>query len=168
MNRVRNWVQAKVVQPVVTVIKAGITPHKLALSLAVGLSCGIFPIPGLTTLPVLAVAFAAGLNVPIAQVINLLVTPLNLMTVVPFKNLGESLLGAEPAPLSVADLASGLRVAPIATLRDTGAAIAHALFGWLVFFPVGTFLLYIAALPLTRALLKRYMTGAAQAAEKLA
>ena len=53
---VRDFVRTRVVQPIVVQLKNGITPRKLALSLAVGLSCGIFPVPGLTTLPVLAAA----------------------------------------------------------------------------------------------------------------
>ena len=133
--------------------------RRLAFSLAIGLTCGMFPIPGLTTLPVLAAAFALSLNVPIAQVVNLCVTPLNLATVVPFKHLGEAILRADPVPLSVSELAAGLRTAPLATLGTTGWALVYAVFGWLVFLPLGTLALYMAALPLTRVILRRYGRG---------
>ena len=118
--------------------------------------------PGLTTLPVLAAAFALGLNVPVAQVVNLCATPLNLAAVVPFKTLGELVLRVEePVPLSVSALAAGLRSAPLETLGSTGWALAFAIVGWLVFLPLGTLALYGAALPATRALLRRYGAGAA-------
>lgn len=49
--------------------------------MAFGVSGGIFPIPGLTTVPVMAAIFLFRLNPVAAMLTNYLCTPLNLATV---------------------------------------------------------------------------------------
>jgi uncharacterized protein (DUF2062 family) len=44
------------------ILSSGATPHALALAFACGVSCGNFPIPFLTTLPVLLASFMFGLS----------------------------------------------------------------------------------------------------------
>jgi len=70
--------QKRVINPIKDVISSGITPHKLALSVAAGICGGIFPIPGTTTLICLFFVFVLKVNVVIVQVINLCLTPVDI------------------------------------------------------------------------------------------
>jgi hypothetical protein len=49
--------------------------------MAFGVSGGIFPIPGVTTVPVMAAIFLFRLNPVAAMLTNYLVTPLNIASV---------------------------------------------------------------------------------------
>jgi uncharacterized protein (DUF2062 family) len=56
-----SW-RRRVLDPLVDLLAQGLTPERLALSLAVGLVLGLFPVVGLTTLLCLAAGFAFRLN----------------------------------------------------------------------------------------------------------
>ena len=51
--------QRRVVQPIVAQLTQGVTPDRIALTLAVGVTCGLFPFLGLTTALCFVAAVAA-------------------------------------------------------------------------------------------------------------
>jgi hypothetical protein len=57
-------------------LHSGISPESLALSFACGFAGGIFPVPGLTTFPVLALVWIFKLSAPAAMLVNYCMTPL--------------------------------------------------------------------------------------------
>ncbi|OWZ11574.1 Membrane protein [Phytophthora megakarya] len=73
--------EQKVKTPVVKLLKSGASPSSIALAMAFGVSGGIFPIPGVTTVPVMAAIFLFRLNPVAAMLTNYLVTPLNIASV---------------------------------------------------------------------------------------
>ncbi|KAL3657359.1 hypothetical protein V7S43_017678 [Phytophthora oleae] len=73
--------EQKVKAPVVKLLKSGASPSSIALAMAFGVSGGIFPIPGVTTVPVMAAIFLFRLNPVAAMLTNYLVTPLNIASV---------------------------------------------------------------------------------------
>ncbi|MGC4071325.1 MAG: DUF2062 domain-containing protein [Nibricoccus sp.] len=58
----RNFWQRRVRDPLVAQLTQGITPEKIALTLAVGTACALFPIIGMTTLLCALAAIALRLN----------------------------------------------------------------------------------------------------------
>src|SRR5258706_253132 len=85
--------QRRVVIPILNQLKQGITPEKIALTIALGALLSVFPILGATTLLCSLAAFALRLNQPIIQVINYLAYPLQIALLIPFYRAGERLLG---------------------------------------------------------------------------
>lgn len=75
------WAKSKIVDPLMDQLKSGVSPEKLALSLALGVVGGVFPVPGLTTLPCVLFTVLFSLNPVAPQVVNILVTPLCFMGV---------------------------------------------------------------------------------------
>ena len=63
----------RVVAPIVALLTQGITPGKIALSLAFGITLGVFPVLGTTTLLCVAAALMFGLNLPAIQLVNWLI-----------------------------------------------------------------------------------------------
>ncbi len=143
-----SFVRRKAVDPVLDLLRQGVTPEKIALSLAFGLGLGIFPVLGLSTVLCTVVAIVLRLNLPAIQLVNYLASPLQLVLIIPFVRVGEHVLGLQAQPLSVREgfriMAAGVMHA-IVLLRD---AIVHAALGWIVIGPVLIFALYRAFRPL--------------------
>jgi uncharacterized protein (DUF2062 family) len=138
------------VGPFLALLKQGITPEKVALSIALGVVCGLFPIMGATTLLCIAAASAMRLNQVAIQVVNYLMSPLQVGGILLFVRLGEWLVGAEPVPFSPAELARSFRADPGAFLSRFGWTGVHGILGWSVVAPFVALALYAAVIPLLR------------------
>ena len=137
-----SFLRRRLVDPVLDLLRQGVTPEKIALSLAFGLGLGIFPVLGLSTVLCTVVAIVLRLNLPAIQLINYLASPLQLALIIPFVRVGEHLLGLTTQPLSVSEgfriMAAGV-IHAIVVLWD---AIVHAALGWIAIGPVLIFALY--------------------------
>jgi len=142
------WLRRRIVDPVLGLLRQGLAPGQLALSLAFGFGVGIFPVLGVSTPLLTVIALGMRLNLPAIQLVNYLVSPLQLLLIIPFVRVGERLLGAAPQPLTVSAgleiLAKGV-VQAVVILWD---AIVHAALGWIAIGPILIFLLYRALVPL--------------------
>ena len=76
-------------------IRQGITPEKIAMSIALGVVLGTVPILGITTVLCAAAAVAFRLNVAAVQLANWLACPLQIVLLIPFFVMG----GISSAPL---------------------------------------------------------------------
>ena len=150
------WWQRRVVAPIVAQLKQGITPQKIALTLALGSVLGIFPILGAST-PLCAVAgIWLRLNQAIIQLVNYLAYPVQLLLLIPFYRAGEKLFGAEPVPIvNVPDLIARFGADPWQFLIDYGRVGLYGIVVWCLVAPL------LAAL--TYALLKPMLERAAAA-----
>lgn len=90
--------QRRVVQPIGAQLTQGITPDRIALTLGVGLACGVFPFLGFTTALCFVAAAALRLNQPIIHVVNQLLWPVQLALIPVYVRLGAALYGAEALP----------------------------------------------------------------------
>lgn len=142
------WLRRRVLDPILGLLRQGLAPSQLALSLAFGLGVGIFPVLGVSTPLLTVIALGMRLNLPAIQLVNYLASPLQLLLIIPFVRVGERLVGAEPQPLTVSAglelLARGVLQA-VVILWD---AIVHAAIGWIAIGPVLIFVLYRSFLPL--------------------
>jgi uncharacterized protein (DUF2062 family) len=145
---VGGWLRRRVLDPILGLLRQGLAPSQLALSLAFGLGVGIFPVLGVSTPLLTFIALGMRLNLPAIQLVNYLASPLQLLLIIPFVRVGERIVGAEPQPLTVSAglelLAKGVLQA-VVILWD---AIVHAAIGWVALGPVLIFVLYRAFLPL--------------------
>ena len=73
----------------------GISPRRLALTLALGFAIGCIPVIGIPTVLCATVALALRLNLPAIQAANYAAMPLQLTLIVPFVKLGGWLISAE-------------------------------------------------------------------------
>ncbi len=141
-GRVRAFVQRRLVDPILDLLRQGVTPEKLALSLAFGFGIGIIPVLGVSTILCTVIAIALRLNLPAIQLSNYLASPAQLALIIPFVRVGEHLLGVAPQPLSISE---GFRLMAIGALHAVTVlwdAIVHAALGWIVIGPVIIYVLY--------------------------
>jgi uncharacterized protein (DUF2062 family) len=130
----------------------GASPEDLALSLGIGVTLGLFPVLGATTVLCLVVGLALRLNHPALQVANYLVAALQLPLIYPFVRLGERLVGSEPASFSIPELLAAFEASPAGFLARWGLTGLHGVLGWALVAPFLAWMLYAVLLPLLRAL----------------
>ncbi len=138
----RGWLRRKIVYPVLALLRQGLTPEKLALSITLGLALGVVPVLGSTSLLCFLAALLLGLNQPAIQLVNYLAYPLQLAMLVPFLRLGEKLFGAPPMGLTPAQIVAMIRTDIGHTIITLWSATMHALVVWLGVGMVMVLLLY--------------------------
>jgi uncharacterized protein (DUF2062 family) len=121
--------------PLRALLVQGLSPEGLALSLAVGVVLGLFPILGTTTLLCLVAGATLRLNHVALQLAQQLVYPLQLALILAFVRLGERLVGAPPARLAPRVLASRFFEDAPGFLREFGLTGLHGILGWSVVAP---------------------------------
>lgn len=135
MSRVRDWLQRRIRDPFLAELRLGATPESLAQATATGAAIGILPFLGLTTFFALVVGRAQKLNPIALQVANYLVTPAQVVLIIPLVRLGEYLTGAPAMELDPAAIVAGFIDSPWAFLKEFGLAGLHGLLGWTVTVP---------------------------------
>ena len=140
----RRWV----VRPVVQQLTQGTSPQKIAQALAYGLTLGIFPIIGSTTLLALLVGIPLRLNQPVLQAFKTLATPLQWASVLGFYRLGEWLYGAPHVSLSIPRMMERFFAEPGPFFRDYGMTALYGITVWLLMAPVLLLALYAISRPL--------------------
>ncbi|TXH05524.1 MAG: DUF2062 domain-containing protein [Nevskiaceae bacterium] len=148
--------QRRVVAPIVAQLRQGITPEKIALTLALGGVLGLFPIIGATTLLCALAAWWLRLNQPVIQLVNYLLYPLHLLLLLPFYRAGETLFRQPHVPIfSVADLAHRFQAGPLQFLVDYGMVGLYGVVVWALLAPPTAALLYLVLRPSLKALSAR-------------
>eukprot|EP00252_Welwitschia_mirabilis_P015867 TRINITY_DN35254_c0_g1_i1.p1 TRINITY_DN35254_c0_g1~~TRINITY_DN35254_c0_g1_i1.p1 ORF type:complete len:179 (-),score=21.91 TRINITY_DN35254_c0_g1_i1:253-789(-) len=149
------WFRRKVVDPLLVVVKRGAEPKQLALSAALGLTFGVFPICGVTVLlcGIAASFFGTAINTPTLMLANFVATPIELSLVLPFLRLGEFISGGDHFPLSTDALK---KVITGHASHEVFLGIIHAIYGWLVASPFLLFTLYILFIPCFNFLVQKF------------
>ncbi len=73
----------------ILIFSYGLNPVQLALILSFGITLGLFPFIGLTSILCFIFAFIFRLNMVVMQLVNWVVAPLQLVMLVPFYQMGE-------------------------------------------------------------------------------
>jgi uncharacterized protein (DUF2062 family) len=141
----------RVLDPILELMTQGLTPEKIALSLAFGMVLGIFPILGSTSILCAVAALIFRLNLSAIQLVNYLIYPLQFLLLIPFLRLGEKLFHATPLRLSVAQMLAMAHADPKHAIATLWLAGLHAMAAWLLIGPAAIWLLYFL---LSRALRK--------------
>ena len=148
----RGFWRRRLVDPLVDLLAQGLTPDRLALSLAAGLVLGLFPIVGVTTLLCVAAGFAFRLNHLALQLANHLAYPLQLPLVLAFVRLGERLLGAPRVTFDPVALVRHFERDATGFLREFGLTGLHGILGWSLVAPVLLLAAFFSLRPLLRRL----------------
>ena len=151
------WLRARIWEPILGMLRHGLSPEGLAWSLAVGVAIGIIPLFGTSTMLCVGAAFAFRLNQPAMQLANYLAYPLQILLILPFIRLGERLFGAPHLPLSLALLEEALRVDARGAIRLFWASLWHASVAWLLVVPIPVILVAWGLSPVFRGALKSFL-----------
>lgn len=157
------FLKRRLVDPIIELLRQGVTPEKIAMSLAFGLGLGVFPVLGLSTVLCTLAAIVLRLNLPAIQLVNYLASPLQLALIIPFVRVGEHLLRIGPQPLSISEGFRLLAMGVVHAVTVMWDAILHAALGWIAIGPFAIWLLYRALKPLLARAARLRLPPAAQA-----
>ena len=100
------WIKKKVFIPIRKALKNGISQKRLAVSLALGITVGLMPFYGITTLLVGALAYTLRLDFVIMQVVHYIVHPIQIALIIPFFKVGNFFIGKEEVNFTVREYLS--------------------------------------------------------------
>lgn len=144
----KNWLKHRLVDPLLALLRQGMSPRRLALCVAIAVVVGNIPILGVSTLLCALIALVFRLNLPAIQLVQASMAPTQLLLIIPFVRLGEWITRAPPQVISIKEglalLSQGIWQA-IVVLRD---AIFHAALAWIVAAPVLIYFLHRLLTPI--------------------
>ncbi len=161
---VRSFWQRRVRDPLVLQLTQGITPHKIALTIAIGSALALFPILGTTTLLCFLVGLALRLNQPIIQLINQAFWPLHVPAIFACVRLGERMVGARHSSFNIRYMKEMLWHEPAIFFHDYGLTALHATLAWAIIAPFYIAAVYYLSLPVMRSINRIKTEAAAKAA----
>ncbi|HEV1994295.1 MAG TPA: DUF2062 domain-containing protein [Candidatus Acidoferrum sp.] len=144
----------RLVRPILDLLRQGVTPEKIALSVALGAALGVFPAFGCTTLFCAIIAIVLRLNLPAIQIVNYFMYPIQIALLVPFFRLGEKLFRAPRFPISVPQIYGLFHAGAWIAIKLLWTTIWHAMVVWGVIAPVFVGLVYAILMPLLRRALR--------------
>jgi hypothetical protein len=140
----------RLVAPLRTQLTRGVTPDRLAFTVAVGTACSLFPFLGCTTLLNLAVGLRLRLNQPVLQTVNYLLSAAQLALILVYVRLGELVWQAPPVPLSLMQLIHAFKDSPWIFLQRFAWTGVHAATAWLLSVPLIVAAIYFPLRPVLR------------------
>jgi len=147
-----SFIRRKLISPLIFLLKQGLTPEKLAFSVALGIVLGVFPVLGSTTILCAIAGLILGLNQPAIQTVNYFTYPLQLALFIPFIRMGEFLFRVKPIPFSLAQIISMLHSDMWGTIKRFWTTSVHAMAAWLIVAPVAAAIIYYILVPIFRRL----------------
>jgi uncharacterized protein (DUF2062 family) len=128
-SRVSEWardalafLRRRLIGPVMDQLTLGVTPDRLAITLAVATATALFPLLGATTALTLGVGLAFRLNQVVLHTVNQLLGPVQLLLILIYVRAGEWLWRAPADHFAVADI--------VRTFQASGWSAFLGRFGW--------------------------------------
>jgi len=142
----------KLFQSLSKLLKQGLSPAKLSLVVALGITLSIFPVLGTTTLICTFVSIFFNLNLPAMQLANYSAFPFQIILFFPFLKLGETVSKVSLDPLSKIQLISTFDEGIFYAIEKLSNYLLVACLGWsLAVLPI-----YIILYFLISSLLKKF------------
>lgn len=145
----------RVVEVTLAQLRQGITPRKIALTIALGFILGLFPILGTTTALCVLFGLILRLNQPIIQLVNWVAAPLQIPGIYFFIRVGEWLTHSAPISFSITALMLAFKTSPIEFLKQYGTTGLRGVLAWLLIAPGIAAVLYAGSLPILKRLSRR-------------
>ena len=143
-NNFKKNINERLIKPLLGFLKQGMTPNRLALSVSLGFTFGLFPVVGITTVLCLLIALVFKLNVAAMQLINYLVYPLQLLLIIPLINVGSNILNVNPIPYTISELIDLVQSDFLLALKQLWLAHLMGIFAWLIIIAPLGFIIYLS------------------------
>src|SRR6202030_4029567 len=156
------YFKRRLVRPILDLLRQGVTPEKIALSVALGAALGLFPALGWSTTLCAIAAIVLRLNLPAIQIVNYFVYPAQIALLVPFFRWGERLFRAPHFPISGPQILALFHAGTWVAIKLLWTTIWHAMVVWGMMAPVFVGLLYVILTPVLRRVLHREVIPTAE------
>jgi uncharacterized protein (DUF2062 family) len=129
-------------------LRQGISPRRLALTLALGFVIGCIPVVGVPSLLCAALALSLRLNLPAIQAANYAAMPLQLALIVPFVRIGSRIFASGPHPAAASGALLHLPLTQFVAMA--GSLAGQAMLAWLLVAVPAVLLLTVALTTMLR------------------
>ena len=147
-----SFLRRRITGPVLDLLRQGVTPEKIAISISLGITLGVTPVIGSTSILCFLAAVVLRLNLPAIQLVNYLVYPLQFALLIPFFRMGEWIFAAQPSNVSVAHVLELIRADVWSAITILWTATLHALVAWLAAGSLAALAMYLVLAPALRRL----------------
>jgi len=144
----KHWLRRRILEPLLALLRQGVSPQRLALSVALGIVIGNIPIFGISTLLCATIALVFRLNLAAIQLAQTAMAPTQLLLIIPFVRLGDWILRAPSGPVSIKAVLTLVDQGLVHTVVVLWGAMLHAGFAWLLVAPCAAFLIYKLLTPM--------------------
>ena len=139
-----NYLKQKIFIPFMNLLKQGISPEMLALSVALGFITGIIPLIGVSTAICAVLALGLRLNIVAIQLVNYIAYPLQLIFYIPFIKAGERIFGHTVSDFTITEIIKLFKSGFIQAVKVLWMANLQGLFVWVIIsIPVSLMLYFI-------------------------
>jgi uncharacterized protein (DUF2062 family) len=146
----RKLYSSKVLIPVSNIRKQGFSSETLALSISIGIIGGAFPVLGIASYICLIMTLSFRQNFIIVQLVNWLVYPLQILLLIPFMKLGNSILTGSDLTITIHQVVVAFQSGLLNGIKLIGIISLYGVIAWAVIAIPTMFILYSLFLLLFR------------------
>ncbi|MES2769738.1 MAG: DUF2062 domain-containing protein [Bdellovibrionota bacterium] len=132
----KNIFQKNILNPIVDLLKQGLTPEKLALSLCAGIAISCFPVLGSTTILCALFAHFFKVNHIAIQIANYVCYPLQFALLIPFFLMGNYIFGYEKMIFNIQDMLTHFQIDTVGFFQTYTGLALRACVAWLISAPI--------------------------------
>ena len=134
----------KIWEKIKTLLKQGLTPKQLALSLVVSTLVSLFPVFGITTIVLTLIAIPLRLNLPIMIAFSYVGDSIKFLLLIPFIKIGADIMGTEHTLLTFEAIKTSYQADFWQTAKDLTYELLCGTVGWaLIAIPVSVILYFL-------------------------
>jgi uncharacterized protein (DUF2062 family) len=137
-------------------LQQGISPEKLALGLAFGVTLGIIPLLGATTLLCFLAALLFRLNIPFIQLVHYVISPIQILLFIPFLHEGVELFSNERVHYTLEEITTMVSTDLVEAITKLFFINLYGLLLWLMVAPFIFALAYFLGLNIFRKSLNNF------------
>ena len=151
---VRKQYTSRILIPISNIRKEGFSLETLALSISIGIVGGAFPVLGLASYICLLLTLSLRQNIIIVQVVNWLVYPIQILLLIPFMKLGNTIFGSGDITLTFHQVVVSFQSGFLNGIKLIGIISLYGVITWVVMAIPTLFILYSLFLFLFRSIKK--------------
>jgi len=150
IKKIKKLFSSKYLEPVKKLLMQGTSPKLIALGISGSMVIGLFPVLGSTTLLCTLFALTFKLNLPLVQLVNFSVYPLQLLLVIPLMKLGEAIFGFEKLNYGINEIVDMVANDMLHAIAVLWNVTMQAIGAWLLIAPFFAFLIYLLLHPILK------------------
>jgi len=146
----RKLYSSRVLIPISNIRKQGFSSETLAMSISIGIIGGAFPVIGLASYACLMLTLAFRQNIIIVQVVNWLVYPLQILLIIPFLRIGNSIFSGGAFTITLHQIVAAFQSGILNGIRLIGLISLYGIIAWIALAIPALIILYTLFLYLFR------------------
>ena len=147
MAVIKKYITQKIIHPLLSFLKQGISSEKLSLTLALGVSFGIMPFLGINSIILTSLALMFRLNIAAIQLVNYAVYLLQIVFFIPFLKLGQFIFSSSETTLNFDRIYDQITLHFWETIAEVWHVILSGLLIWLLISIPLSFIIYYSSKP---------------------